>query len=77
MLQNMSDADIKIPRCTTFGFIENLNNDYFKEIFPINQESAQQKFSEDLPLPKPLSREKQEEFLAHTNIKIQKEQEQA
>ncbi len=27
MLQNMSDVDIEIPRCTTIGFIENLNND--------------------------------------------------
>jgi hypothetical protein len=24
MLQNMSDADIKIPQCTTIGFIKNL-----------------------------------------------------
>jgi hypothetical protein len=69
----MSDVDIEIPRCTTIGFIENLNNEYFK-ISPIDQESALQKFSEDLPLPKPLSREMQEEFLAQANIKVPKEQ---
>jgi hypothetical protein len=46
-------------------------------ISPIDQESAQQIFSEDLPLPKPLPREKQEEFLAHAYIKVRKEQEQA
>jgi hypothetical protein len=76
-LQNMSDVDIEIPRCTTIGFIENLNNEYFNKISPINQESTQQEFSENLSLPKPLSKEKQEEFLAHANIKIPKEQEQA
>jgi hypothetical protein len=47
-------AQLEIPQCSTIGFIENLNNDYFKKIFQIDQESVQQKFSEDLPLPKPL-----------------------
>jgi hypothetical protein len=40
----MSDVDIEIPRCTTIGFIENLKNDYFKEISQIDHQSAQQKF---------------------------------
>ena len=77
MLQNMSDVDIEIPRCTTIGFIENLKNDYFDEISPIDQEDTQKRFSKDLPLPKPLSKEKQEEFLSHANIKVPREQEQA
>ena len=77
MLQNMSDVDIKIPRCTTIGFIENLKNEYSKEISQIDQEAYQEKFSEDLPSPKPLPKEKQEDFLCHANIKVPKEQEQA
>ncbi len=32
MLQNVSNVDIEIPQCTTIGFIENLKNDYFKNI---------------------------------------------
>jgi hypothetical protein len=47
---------------------------YFKKISLIDQEFAQQKFSEDLPFRKPLSREKQEEFLAHANIPASKSQ---
>ena len=31
MLQNCSDQDIEIPRNTTLGYIENLNNDYFSQ----------------------------------------------
>jgi hypothetical protein len=77
MQQNMSDVDIEIPQCTTIGLIENLNNDYFNKISPIDQEDTQCKFSKDLPLPTPLSKEKQENFLAHANIKVPKEQEQA
>jgi hypothetical protein len=72
----MSDSDFEIPWCITIGFIENLKNDYFKEISQIEKESAQQKFSDDLPLPKPLPREKQEEFFAHANIKVPEEQKQ-
>jgi hypothetical protein len=52
-------------------------NDYFKKFSPIDQEFSQQKFSEDLPLPKPPPKEKQEGFLAHASIKVPKEQEQA
>jgi hypothetical protein len=40
MLENMSDVDIEIPRCTTIGFIENLKNDCVKEISQIDQEAA-------------------------------------
>jgi hypothetical protein len=39
------------------GFIENLKNDYFKEISQMDK--SQQNFSEDFPLPKLLPREKQ------------------
>jgi hypothetical protein len=75
MLQNMSDVQIEIPQCTTIGFIENLNKDYCKKISHIDQEFTQQKLSKDLPLPKPLPREKQEQFLAHANVKVPKQQE--
>ncbi len=44
---------------------------------PVHQESVQQALSDHLLLPKPLPREKEEEFLAHANIKVPKQQEQA
>jgi hypothetical protein len=52
MLQNMSDKDIEIPQRTKIGFIDNLENDYLKKISQIDQKSAEQKFTLDLPLPK-------------------------
>jgi hypothetical protein len=54
--------------------MQHLKSNYFKMFSPIDQESTLQIFSEDLPLPIPLPREKQEEFVAHTSIKVPKEQ---
>jgi hypothetical protein len=67
--QNMSDVDIEILQCTTIGFIENLKNDYFKEIYQIDQKSAQQKFLTTFPCQNPCQK-KQEDCLAYTNIKV-------
>jgi hypothetical protein len=47
----MSDVDIEISSCKTIGFIENLKSYYIKEISQIDQDSPQQKFSEDLKKP--------------------------
>ena len=47
--------------------MENFDNAYIQEISQIEQQT----FSEDLPLPKPLPRETEEEFNALTSIKVQ------
>ncbi len=62
MLQDMSDVDIEIPKCATIGFIENIKNDFFKEISQIDQESAQQKFPSTFLCQNLLTKEKQEHF---------------
>jgi hypothetical protein len=72
MLQNISDVTIEIPQCTAFGFIDNFKNDYFKEISQIERGSAQQKFSENLPLPKPLPWKSKKNFLPIPTSKSQK-----
>jgi hypothetical protein len=64
MLQNMSDVDIEIPRCTTIGSIENLNNEYFGKISPIDQEDTQQRLSKDLPLPNLCQKKSKKNFLS-------------
>jgi hypothetical protein len=61
-MQKINDEDIEIPSCTKIGFNENPISDHIKEISQIDQESVQQKFSEDLPLPKPLPKESKKIF---------------
>ena len=77
MLQNCSDQDIKIPRDTTLGYLENLNNKEFNNISVIDQEKVKEDFSHDAPLPKPMSESVKVDFLAHANIKVPAQERQA
>ena len=70
MLQNCSDQDIEIPRNTTLGYLENLKNKEFNNISVIDQEKVKEEFSQDVPLPKPMSDSVKIDFLAHANIKV-------
>ena len=70
MLQNCSDQDIEIPKNTTLGYLENLNNKEFNNISMIDQEKVKREFSNDAPLPKPMSDSVKVDFLAHANIKV-------
>ena len=63
LIQNCSDQDVEIPRCTTLGFIENLKNTEFKEIHEINQEQLKKSWSKDKPLPTAMPTDKKVEFL--------------
>ena len=53
MLQNCSNVDMEIPRCTTIGFLENLKNKCFDEMCPVDEVKLEEKLSEDKPLPSP------------------------
>ena len=77
MLQNCSDQDIEIPRNTTLGYLENLNNKEFNKISVIDQEKVKEDFSHDAPLPKPMSESVKVDFLAHANIKVPAQEKQA
>ena len=68
MLQNCSDQGIEIPRNTTLGYLENLNNKEFNDISVIDQEKVKENFSHDAPLPKPMSDSVKVDFLAQANI---------
>ena len=70
MLQNCSDQDIEIPRNTTLGYLENLKNKEFNDISVIDQEKVKEDFSQDVPLPKPMSDSVKVDFLAQANIKV-------
>jgi hypothetical protein len=61
-LQNCSDVNIKIPRCIAIGFLENLQNDTFKEIYVVDEKKREEKVSKDKPIPKLMSI-KDKEFL--------------
>ena len=47
LLQNCSDADMEIPRCTAIGFLENLQNGTFKEIHASDQNQLEKEVSQD------------------------------
>jgi hypothetical protein len=37
LLQNCGDVDMEIPRCTAIGYLENLQNNSFQEIYAIDE----------------------------------------
>ena len=77
MLQNCSSVDITIPRDTVIGFIENLDHEDFNPISEINEVEEKKLFSNDLPLPKPLPKDKEQAFLDQANVKVPNVERQA
>ena len=55
---------MEIPRCTAIGFIENLQNNTFDEIYVVDEQKIEEEASKDKPIPKPMSNE-QKEFSWH------------
>ena len=53
LLQNCSEVNIEIPRCTAIGFLENLKNDTFKKMYVVDAKKMEQ-VSKDKPIPKPM-----------------------
>jgi hypothetical protein len=46
-----------IPRCTAVGFLENLQNDRFKEIYVVDENKLEKEISQDKPASKSISNE--------------------
>ena len=44
ILQNCTEVDMEIPRCTVIGFIENLRYPDFNEISMVNPQKGKKKF---------------------------------
>jgi hypothetical protein len=63
LLQNCSDVDIEIPRWTAIGFLENLQNETFKQIQAIDQNQLEKEISKDKPAPAPMSNKDKINFL--------------
>ena len=77
LLQNCTDVDMEIPRCTVIGFIENLTNEEFNEISQIDQEDVKKTVSKDKPVPKAMSKEEKDAFLEKANVKVPDSEKQA
>jgi hypothetical protein len=54
---------MKIPRCTAIGFLENLQNDAFKEIYAVDEKKMEEEVSMAKTIPKTMSNEDKEKFL--------------
>ncbi len=74
ILQNCSDVDIEIPRCTAIGFLENLQNDTFKQIQAIDQNQLEREISKDKPAPPPMSNEDKGKFLDKIKMNVPAEE---
>ena len=67
---------MEIPRCTAIGFLENLKNKCFEEIYPVDEVKLEEKLSEDKPLPKPLQTKEKINFLAGAKIPVPQDMQQ-
>jgi hypothetical protein len=74
LLQNCSDVDIEIPRCTAIGFLENLQNETFKQIQAIDQNQLEKETSKDKSAPAPMSNKDKTKFLDKIKINVPAEE---
>jgi hypothetical protein len=72
ILQNCSNEDIIIPRCSIFGCIENVKSPCFDSISEIKSNEWEIKVSQTPQLlePEPLSQDQKAKCLAQTNIYV-------
>jgi hypothetical protein len=45
---------MEIPRFTAVGFLENLQNHTFKEIFAVDEKKIEEEVSMNKPIPRPM-----------------------
>jgi hypothetical protein len=65
--------DMEIPRCTAIGYLENLQNKSFNEIYAIDEHKIENEVTIDKPIPEPdihLAK-----FLAQVKITVPAEEE--
>ena len=65
---------MEIPRCTAIGFLENLQNDTFKQIQAIDQNQLEREISKDKPAPPPMSNEDKGKFLDKIKMNVPNEE---
>jgi dUTPase len=72
IVQNCSNEDITIPRCSNIGYFENAKNPYFDNISEIKSKEWEIKVSKNpqLPEPDPLSQLQKAKFLAKAKINV-------
>ncbi len=49
LLQNCGDVDIEIPRCTAIGYLENLQNKSFNEIYAVDEQKIEDEAAKTNP----------------------------
>jgi hypothetical protein len=59
---------VEISRFTAIGFLENLQNDTFKEIYVVDEKKFEEEVSINKPIPIPMSNENKEIFLDKVRI---------
>ena len=74
-LQNCGDEDLRLPRCTIVGYIENTKNPDFEELSLIDEDEWKAKMSQtEFSPPPPMSQTEREEFLAQARINVPAEE---
>ncbi len=66
---------MEIPRCTAIGYLENLQNNSFNEIYEIDENKIEMEATEDKPIPEPMTNMQKEKFLAQIKITVPTEEE--
>ncbi len=67
-LQNCGDEEMEIPRCTAIGFLENLANDTFNEIFVVDEKNRKKRHQRINPSQKQCQMKKKDNFWGKTRF---------
>jgi hypothetical protein len=65
---------MEIPRCTAIGFLVNLQNNTFKEIYVLDEKKMEEEASKDKPIPTPMLTEDKHFFLEKIKINVPAEE---
>jgi hypothetical protein len=47
---------MEIPRCTTIGFLDNIQNDMFKESYVVDEKKMEEEVSKGKHIPRPMQK---------------------
>jgi hypothetical protein len=65
---------MKIPRCTAIGFLGNLQNNTFKEMYGVDEKKMEEEVPMNKPIPRPMSNKYKENILGIVKINVPSEE---
>jgi hypothetical protein len=67
---------MEIPRCTAIGYLKNLKNNTFNEMYAVDEQKIEDETAKDKPIPEPMTNQQKLNFLAQVRITVPAEEQE-